>query len=687
MMDPILDTFEQYLHGFELRPPSGRYVSNLTGTWSTPSQATDPACWARHLREPVRFSEGLSTLLGERGILVEVGAGTALSGLVKAHGGDVAQRTVIASLGGPRPAGHGPPPHLVALGKLWTSGGSVRWDALHSQGRPRKVELPLYPFERERCWVEPSAARATGIASETGIYREVFVLTDAREGKHAPREGTFLFLPDTAGLALQIAQELRALGASVVIAGEAPTSDRVTTLCDFTLDTATWFSALQSNPHLTHIDLVGTHMHAVTAAERVVAARSSLLALARVLPLEQAITCRTVDVTGSSARAVARELWSPPYDRAVAIRGGQRWIQQLDPWSGARGPASSDAPSRWLIAADMSGVNGVVAEALAGLPNSRLVIAGEVTPERLAGLRELGAHTELVTPASDAATFDGALAGALDRLGPGYGVMLDVLLRDVPPLRTVQELSADTLRLRLARTDAVLATLERALARSAVGAVWLQSSLATLTGALGQTEAACAYHAAESWAKRTSEDHGGACTAVAWDLLEEDRSAGSRSVTALSHTQAVRSASQLLRSGIPFAIVAAEPPGQRLGQGASTSEVAAGQPSRQGRPALAVEYVSPTTDTEEHIVRLWEELLGIEGIGTHDNFFDLGGHSLLATQIVGRLRNLFGVQVPLQHLYEAPTSAELALVIEELIIDELESSAAAAGEVARKGPA
>jgi acyl carrier protein len=62
-------------------------------------------------------------------------------------------------------------------------------------------------------------------------------------------------------------------------------------------------------------------------------------------------------------------------------------------------------------------------------------------------------------------------------------------------------------------------------------------------------------------------------------------------------------------------------------------------------------------------VAIWEQILGIEHIGIRDNFFSLGGHSLLATQVISRLRDEFGVEVPLQQIFETPTIADLASVV------------------------
>src|SRR5262249_15227022 len=109
---------------------------------------------------------------------------------------------------------------------------------------------------------------------------------------------------------------------------------------------------------------------------------------------------------------------------------------------------------------------------------------------------------------------------------------------------------------------------------------------------------------------------------------------------------------------------------------------ATGKADRRARPPperLEDEgYVAPRTPLEEETAAIWGEVLGIERVGIHDNFWDLGGHSLLATQVLSRLLRKFGVELPLRTFFERPTVAELLLALAEELAGEEGSAVAGA---------
>jgi acyl carrier protein len=82
-------------------------------------------------------------------------------------------------------------------------------------------------------------------------------------------------------------------------------------------------------------------------------------------------------------------------------------------------------------------------------------------------------------------------------------------------------------------------------------------------------------------------------------------------------------------------------------------------------PSLTAEtdYVAPTTELEQRVAAIWQEVLAVDKVGLTDNFFDLGGHSLLITKLISRLRRDFHIEIPLLTIFRAPTVAEQVEVI------------------------
>ncbi|KST68613.1 non-ribosomal peptide synthetase [Mastigocoleus testarum] len=78
-------------------------------------------------------------------------------------------------------------------------------------------------------------------------------------------------------------------------------------------------------------------------------------------------------------------------------------------------------------------------------------------------------------------------------------------------------------------------------------------------------------------------------------------------------------------------------------------------------------FVPPRTPTEATLGKIWQEVLGLKQVSIHDNFFECGGHSLLATQVISRLRQTWKIELPLRRLFEEPTIARLAAVIDLLL--------------------
>jgi amino acid adenylation domain-containing protein len=99
------------------------------------------------------------------------------------------------------------------------------------------------------------------------------------------------------------------------------------------------------------------------------------------------------------------------------------------------------------------------------------------------------------------------------------------------------------------------------------------------------------------------------------------------------------------------------------------AEAAAPLVPLERRPNLSTGYVPPATEVERRLARIWQDFLGVEGIGVHDNFFELGGHSLLLIEIVARIREELMVELPMRSAIEYPTVAELAAFVTRSIAE------------------
>jgi amino acid adenylation domain-containing protein len=169
MMEPALPAFEAAVREVPLAAPRLRIASTATGRWLTDAEATDPAHWARQLREPVRFSQAVTMLLQQVAspLFVECGPRATLSTLVRQHRQGAVVPVAIASLAD-QPAGEAAA-FAEAAGALWVQGAPVD-TSMSSAGDRRRIVLPTYPFERQRHWVDaPPASAAVAAASAPAV--------------------------------------------------------------------------------------------------------------------------------------------------------------------------------------------------------------------------------------------------------------------------------------------------------------------------------------------------------------------------------------------------------------------------------------------------------------------------------------------------------------------------------------
>ncbi|MDZ7959048.1 MAG: aminotransferase class III-fold pyridoxal phosphate-dependent enzyme [Aulosira sp. DedQUE10] len=156
MMDSIVAPFAEVVGQVKLSPPQIPFVSTVTATWITAEQATDPMYWANHLRQTVRFAEGVQTLWQQpERVLLEVGPRTTTSTLARQQAKDIKQQIAIASLGDNAENEAEWTALLKAVGQLWLAGVTIDWSNFYQDETRQRIPLPTYPFERQRFWIDP----------------------------------------------------------------------------------------------------------------------------------------------------------------------------------------------------------------------------------------------------------------------------------------------------------------------------------------------------------------------------------------------------------------------------------------------------------------------------------------------------------------------------------------------------
>jgi len=484
LLDPVLPEFLEATRRVELSAPQVPYLSNLTGTWITPEQTTDPQYWVDHLRQTVRFSDCLRTLLADGPlVLLEMGPGHSLSSYARRQ--EMKPLAAIPVLRHPNQEIDDVAYSLLAVGRAWSAGVDIELDRFAGPDR-RLLRLPGYPFRREHHWIQPgegfrSAQPPAHLAAASPAVRHITDISDAfwsPEWLERPRfapdvapSGPWLVVADPNDpFALELRDAIAARDAVVEISA-AP--DRVALArarsivlvgptADFEGATERWLTQASAAARaLAEVDDGPTLLAAVTrgATDADGPATAPLdamaLGLVRAAPHEY-LGMRTalVDLEpgggpAADARTVVSELIEGS-DREVAHRGTARFVPSLDRQRVA--PASGDTTiirpgGRYVVTGGLGDVGFELASALASHHRADLaIVTSHPVPKgpdrdawlarhgpddatsrrigRLAQLESLG--TEVIAVAADLADPDAVRTALRDietRLGPLDGAV------------------------------------------------------------------------------------------------------------------------------------------------------------------------------------------------------------------------------------------------------------------------
>ncbi|HEU4325736.1 MAG TPA: SDR family NAD(P)-dependent oxidoreductase [Roseiflexaceae bacterium] len=752
-----------------LQPPQIPYISNVTGTWITPEQATDPAYWAAHMCQPVRFAEGAATLLKQpRMVLLEVGPGQALGSFVRQHPACDRERAglVLGTLRAAHETRSDVAGLLGALGLLWMLDVPLSWGDLYKEERRYRLALPTYPFERQRYWVAPGELRLFGTQPRPASLRRpdpadwfyVPEWTAAAPVAAGPAGQKVLLLGDDQGFCANLARLLEQEGHRVVRAvADSRFTRRSSRLFGLRPDSREDYAALLESLEL-HGLLPQTVVHAwnlaggarwspdeegfraalahgfgsllalaqalgerdfevplaltvlthaaqpVSGQERLSAEQAPLLGLCKVVTQEyEQIVCRSIDLAlpppGSPdeqalAARLAVELPSRARDPELAYRAGERLARGYRPVR--LEPPAMPHPARlrpegvYLITGGLGGIGPHLAAFLARSVGARIALVGRSElPRReewaacpdshpaaarikqIQAIEALGGEVlALQADVADEAQMRAAVEQTIARFGALHGVIYAAGASDGRAFGLLQEQQLDGLALHFPPKVYGLYVLERVTAALTLDFCVLFSSISSILGGLSFGGYVAANAFIDLFTQRHNQHSQNRWLCINWDTWRIKANAhGPLGATIaqyeMSPEEGVEAFARALGYGGDWLINSTGDLQTRIRQWVlletrQAPSQAGGGLGAHARPALETPFVLPTGDYERRIAAVLQQVLGIEQVGLHDNFFDLGGNSLNGLQVIARLKKEFKVQMPAVVLFEAPTVSALA---------------------------
>jgi acyl carrier protein len=424
------------------------------------------------------------------------------------------------------------------------------------------------------------------------------------------------------------------------------------------------------------------------------------------------ITCRRIDVSLPEVSWQAEllyenliaELTATATEATIAYRGGRRWIQTFQPIAAPDGaPTVLRAGGVYLFTGGFGRIARTLARHLAQTVRAKLVLLSRQslppreqwatwrvpTPDDPIGerirfieeLETLGAEVlPIAADVAEAGQMHAAIAQARSRFGALHGVLHTAAARTAEML-SISETTRGACEVEFRAKVKGTAVLAEVLADQPLDFCMLFSSLSARLGGLGFAAYAAANRFMDTFAQQRNQHQSTLWLSINWDGWQFDLPAGRTDSDELgiAPEEGVKIFREALRLGrISPVIVSTGDLTARLARWVNRQEnpmqtIAARAADLHSRGDLQTPYTAPGNSLEQEIAAIWRQLLGVADIGMHDDFFDLGGHSLLATQLMSRIRKQFSVQLSVRSLYDTPTIAGMARVLEEGLFGDVDA--------------
>jgi phthiocerol/phenolphthiocerol synthesis type-I polyketide synthase E len=454
--------------------------------------------------------------------------------------------------------------------------------------------------------------------------------------------------------------------------------------------------ALSSKPTLRPLPvlLVARGTSRVHEGELIDPPRALGIGPARVVPQEfPGLRFAHLDIDDAPAVAsqVLSEYAAGASEPAVALRGGRRYVQAFEAFAISSSGAPHNLPEHpvVLITGGFGHMGMSLAEGMFAKMNARLVLIGRsVLPQandwaakiedqatdpemrsllsRLAQMR--GQRDEVLTLTADFNKPDqvkAAVENAIGKFGQIDMVVHGAARIDAAAFAGVAETGQSVVDAQFSPKLWGLFYLMEAL-RGREPRRWvLHSSISSVLGGLGLG----VYAGANAFLDALALHGGSNWLSVDWDAWDNAAEAQTTSMpTAIQPSEGQDSFLRLLSVDVGSrALVVAGKFVDRLTAWVRNAEAGADKApiASHPRPNLSTPFAEPCTETERLLAKIWGAQLGVASVGVHDRFFDLGGHSLLAVQVASEIRDRFQIEMPVLKLFQAPTIAELAVLIDK----------------------
>jgi non-ribosomal peptide synthase protein (TIGR01720 family) len=227
MIDPLLPEFGQFLSGVKFGKATIPFISNMSGGWAEQSEISTANYWKNHLRQTVRFSDGVATLLkDDNTIFLEMGPGNALCSFVRAQLPEKSEAVLLNTVRHIKEEKNDQSHLLETMGKLWIAGVDIDWKAFYAEEKRKRIGLPGYAFDRKRYWIEArkdTAHAGAKLPVADWLWQPVWRLDESKPAKDTIADpGPVLVLIDDRGYGESIATQLRGQGTRVVSVVHAP---------------------------------------------------------------------------------------------------------------------------------------------------------------------------------------------------------------------------------------------------------------------------------------------------------------------------------------------------------------------------------------------------------------------------------------------------------------------------------